>query len=289
MRKMVLGFIIVLISAATFSYGTFAQEPAAESAAPRRVKAATPSVPHDPHDLNGVWLAVGGGGGGQAANLAPGPVRTQWMKAPLPLTPEGVVAINSHKGGKGPRGVAPSKANDPIGDANPPGLVRTLIYNRPLQFIALPDMMVNLMEWGHFWRQIHTDGRKLPEDPDSLWYGISVGKWDGDTFVIDTAGLDPRSWLDEWGAPFSEGMHLTERWHRLDRDNLEMTITINDPKFYTKAWTSDKRNFEFQTKGPDSQLEEVIFSPWDEQEFNKRIRDPNPIITTGYQGNPTQR
>ena len=85
-------------------------------------------------------------------------------------------------------------------------------------------------------------------------------------------------------------MKLTERWHRTDRDNMQLSITVDDPKYYTKAWTSDPKTFRFQAPGtPDGELEEVIFAPWDEQEFNKRIRDPNPIITTGYQGNPTQK
>lgn len=288
MRKRIIGSILVLMCAASFSSAALAQSTSTQQA-PAKSKAPAPA--HDPHDLNGVWLGGGGGGGAQQQqDLAPAAVRTEWMKAPLPLTADGVVAINAHKGGKGPRGVAPSKANDPIGDANPPGLVRTLVYGRPIQFITLPDMTVNLFEWYHMWRQIHTDGRKLPDDPDSLWYGTSIGKWDGDTFVVDTVGLDTRSWLDQWGAPFSDAMQLTERWHRLDRDNMELTININDPKFYTKAWTSDKKMFKLPPKGnPDAELEEVIFAPWDEQEFNKRIRDPNPIIGTGYQGNPTQR
>jgi hypothetical protein len=289
MRKSIISSIAVLACATAFSVGAFAQEPQT-STQPAPAKAKVPAPPHDPHDLQGVWLAGGGGGGQRQEGLAPAAVRTEWMKAPLPLTPDGVVAINGHKGGKGPRGVAPSKANDPIGDANPGGLVRTLVYGRPIQFIQLPTEVVNMFEWYHMWRQIWTDGRKLPDEPDTLWYGTSVGKWDGDTFTVETVGLDPRSWLDEWGAPFTENMKLTERWHRTDRDNMQLTITVDDPKFYTKAWTSDPKTFRFQRPGtPDGELEEVIFAPWDEQEFNRRIRDPNPIITTGYQGNPTQK
>ena len=284
MRKSIIGPVLALAFAAAFSSAALAQQANTE-------KAKAPAPAHDPKDLTGVWIAGGGGGGGgRQTDLAPAQYRTEWMKAPMPLSPAGIVAINSHHGGKGPRGIAPSKGNDPIGDANPPGLVRTLVYNRPMQFIMLPDMVVNMFEWGHFWRQIHTDSRKLPTDPDLLWYGVSVGHWDSDTFVVDTVGLEDRNWLDEWGAPESDVAKVQERWHRLDRDNMDLTITIDDAKYYTKPWTSDVRHFRLPPKSDlDSTLEEVIFSPWDEQDFNKRIRDPNPIVTTGYQGNPTQR
>ena len=65
----------------------------------------------------------------------------------------------------------------------------------------------------------------IPEDAGPYWYGYSVAKWEGDTFVVETVGLDSREWLDDWGVPFSESLRLQERWHRLDRDNLELTIT----------------------------------------------------------------
>jgi len=231
------------------------------------------NVPHDPHDLTGVWLAGGGGGGGGAAAAAQ--PMTQWTRQPLPLTAEGKKVMDANKSGKGPRAVVPALGNDPLGDANPPGLMRTLVYGRPFEFIHTNDKEVMLIEWAHFWRQIWTDGRKVPADPDPLWYGHSVGKWEGDTFVVDTVGLDNRAWLDEWGTPFSDEARFQERWHRVNRDNLELTLTVTDPKYYSKPWTSDKRTYRLQSKGsPDGELLEVIFAPMDEQEFNQRIRNP---------------
>ena len=249
-------------------------------------KLPAPGPPHDPHDLSGIWLQAGSfPGPGQTTEADPS-VRTEWTTAPLPLTAAGFVAINSHKGGKGPRAVAPSTANDPIGDANPPGLIRTFVYGRPFQFIMLPNEVVNLFEWYHMWRQIWTDGRKIPADPDSLWYGTSIGHWEGDNFLVDDVGMDDRNWIDMGGAPESDAMHAVEHWHRLDQDNMEFHFTFMDPKFYTKTWDSDMRRFRLQTKGPNSQLEEVIFAPADEQEFNKRIRDPNPVLNGGRTTKP---
>jgi hypothetical protein len=243
-----------------------------------------PSAPHDPKELNGVWAPGGGGFGGPGAQtLADASVRTGWMNAPLPLTAAGMVAINANHGGKGPRSYAPSAANDPIGDANPPGLVRTFVYGRATQFIQLPNQLVNLFEWYHYWRQVWLDGRKLPEDPDALWYGYSVGAWKGDHLSVDTVGLETRNWLDMWGAPESDAMKVNEDWHRMDTDNMEFVISFNDPKFYTKPWSGDKRIWRLQPKGKASgELYEDIFAPWDEQDFNKRIRDPNPLTNGGH-------
>jgi hypothetical protein len=246
-----------------------------------------PGPPHDAHDLNGVWTPAGNFGPPAGEVVADPSVSTGWMRGPLPLTAAGKVALESHKGGKGPRGgrsYAPSVANDPIGDANPPGLVRTFVYGRSVQFLQMPDEVVNLFEWYHFWRQVWTDGRKLPDDPDLFWYGTSVGKWDGDHFIVNTVGLDDRNWLDMAGAPESDALKVNEDWHRMDRDNMEFVITFDDPKFYTHPWSGDKRIWRLQAKGtPGATIFEDIFAPWDEQDFNKRIRDPNPIINGGKQ------
>jgi hypothetical protein len=205
---------------------------------------------------------------------------SEWSKEQLPFTPLGLAKFNENKPGKGPRMGLPAKGNDPLGDANVPGLLRTLVYGRPFQFIPLQDKTVQLFEWFRIWREIWTDGRKMPEDPGPLVYGYSVGNWEGDTFVIQTAGLDPRLWADEWGVPFSDELRVTERWHRLDRDNLQLTLTFNDPTIFTKPWTSDTKSFRLQTKGmPDGEMLEVIFMPMDEKDFNEKIRNPGNGVT----------
>ena len=86
-------------------------------------------------------------------------------------------------------------------------------------------------------RQIYTDGRKLPEDPEPLWYGYSVGRWEGDTLVVETSGFNDKSWLDSMGHPHSEAMRVTERYRRRDVGHLDVDITIDDPKMYTRPFT----------------------------------------------------
>ena len=241
-------------------------------------KAATSS---DPHDLSGIWgRAAGGGAGGtqvraDARGMLPdGALNTEWGPS-SPLTPKGLAQVNTNKSGKGPRAVPPAFGNDLLGDANPPGLLRAMVYGRPFQMIMLPDKIVVLFEWTRVWREIWMDGRKPLEDVGPFWYGTSVGRWDGNTLVVETNNLDARAWMDEWGSPFSESIKLQERWTRTSKDNLDLVLTIDDPVMYTKPWTTTKRSFRFQTKDmPDGELIEVIFAPVDEKEFNLRVRNP---------------
>src|SRR5215469_2132052 len=247
---------------------------------PRRNVPPPPGPPHDPHDLNGIWLQYGGGFGGGAAGRPK--LGSEWTKEELPLTPAGLAKLNGNHSGKGPRSDVPAKGNDPLSGANVPGLLRTLIYGRPFQFIPTEDKVVQMFEWFRIWREIWTDGRKMPEDPGPRFYGYSVAKWDGDTLDVETFGLDPRLWGDEWGMPFSENMRVRERWHRLDRDNLELNVTFTDPDYYTRPFASETQRFRLQTKGmPDAEMLEVIFTPMDEQDFNKNIRDPSSLGIAG--------
>jgi len=219
-------------------------------------------------DFSGVWSRAGGGGTG--ANAAKG--STQWGGELPSYTPEGLARYNANKPGKGPRQIPPANGNDPLGDSNPPGLYRTLIYNRPFEFVQSKDKVTQLFEWAKIWRNIWTDGRPVPDDVPAgpYWYGYSVGKWEGDTLVITTLGVDDRAWMDEWGTPFSTDARFTERWRKVGPDRLQLTLTVNDPVVYTKPWTSAPINFNRQK----DEVLEMIFAPIDEKVFNTRIRNP---------------
>jgi hypothetical protein len=97
--------------------------------------------------------------------------------------------------------------------------------------------MVILHEYDTIFRQIFTDGRALPEDPNPTWMGYSVGRWEGDTLVVTTAGYNDRTTIDLAGHPHTEALRMTERYHRRDAGHLDVQITFDDPKAYTKAWT----------------------------------------------------
>jgi len=108
-------------------------------------------------------------------------------------------------------------------------------YTHPYKIVQTPELIVVLYEAATMFRQIFLDGRQLPKDPQPSWMGYSVGRWDGDTFVIETVGFNDKTWLDGSGHPHSEDMRLTERITRRDFGHLDVAIVIDDPKTYTKA------------------------------------------------------
>ena len=125
----------------------------------------------------------------------------------------------------------------------------------PFKIIQTPNVMIHLYEEFHVYRQIHTDGRTLPDDPDPAWYGYSVGRWEGDTFVVDTAGFKDGHWLDNSGHPHTEALRLTERFRRVSFGRMEMVATIDDPKTYSRTWPADMMPFNLQ---PDTELLEHL-------------------------------
>jgi len=119
----------------------------------------------------------------------------------------------------------------------PAGLPQIELVPAPFKVIQTAGMIGMVYEGDGTLRQIYLDGRKLPSDPAPLWYGYSVGKWDGDTLVVDSIGFNDKSWLDAGGHPHSEGLHLTERFRRRDFGHLDEELTVDDPKMYTRPFT----------------------------------------------------
>jgi hypothetical protein len=118
----------------------------------------------------------------------------------------------------------------------PTGLPMTDLFPTPKRIVQTPSLVVVLYE-GDLPRQIHMDGRKLPANPNPAWAGYSVGKWDGDTLVVETVGLNSRAPLDAFSHPRSDAMRLIERWRRPDFGHLDVQMTIEDSKYYSKAIT----------------------------------------------------
>ena len=119
----------------------------------------------------------------------------------------------------------------------PLGLPTSDTAPEPHKIIQTPGIIVVLHEADTTFRQIYLDGRKLPADPQPSWLGYSVGRWDGDSLVVDTIGFNDKGWLDASGHPHSEALHLTERYRRPYFGHMEIEITIDDPKNYTKPFT----------------------------------------------------
>jgi hypothetical protein len=247
---------ILMLAALAISPAGFAQT------APKQAAKGQAAGSFDPHDLSGVWQKTRG-------------ILLTMSNQPPPFTPEGQAKFNAAKPLYGPRTVPGAKSNDPsMGTCDPVGIPRQLflevsIYN--MEFVPAKDRTIQFFEWAHDYRNIWTDGRALPKDPDPRWQGYSTGKWEGDTFAVTSVGFDDRTWLDHFGNPISDALRLEERYRRVDPNNLEMVITVNDPKIYTKPWVSDKKTLRLVPKG---ELSEIYCVPSEEQAFNKGIRDP---------------
>jgi hypothetical protein len=119
----------------------------------------------------------------------------------------------------------------------PSGMPRLMTEVFPFEIIQTRDRVLILFERDYAVSHIWTDGRKLPEDPDPTYMGYSVGKWDGDTLVVNTIGLKDTTWLDRAGHPHSDALHIEARLRRVNRERLQIDWKFDDPKAFTKPWT----------------------------------------------------
>jgi hypothetical protein len=119
----------------------------------------------------------------------------------------------------------------------PHGIPDAMLPGVPYKIVETPGLVLILYEQLGRFRQVFTDGRAYPVDPQPAWWGYSTGKWDGDAFVIETAGYNDKTWLDDSGHPHSDAMKTTERFRRIDFGHMEIRITIDDAKFYTQPFT----------------------------------------------------
>jgi hypothetical protein len=176
------------------------------------------------HDLSGLWSGYQ-------------EVDTFSSTAP-PLTPWAEEKFKTVKPGYGPH--ASALSDDPIADCLPPGVPRILLVPFPMQIVQPPGELIMLFEYDHYVRHIDTARREHPKGLQPTWMGDSIGRWDGNTFVIDTIGLTEKSWLDQVGHPHSDELHVVERLRRINRDTLEDDLQFEDGKAFTKPWTGTR-------------------------------------------------
>ena len=147
----------------------------------------------------------------------------------VPLTPWGRDIYNARiaNNGKDHPGVSCLPSGIPEKDNIPDGL----------KLVQTEDLTLLLHESRTIYRQIFTDGRPLPKDPQPTWMGYSIGHWDKDTFVVETIGQNGKTWLDMRGLPGTETLRVTERFSRPKIGHMDIEVTIEDPKAYSKPWT----------------------------------------------------
>ena len=230
------------------------------------------SAPAPPHDISGTWDPGDRGIQPLGSSAIPEDGKPEHR---LPYTAQGQEALSRTKPSNTVRSVLPAETNDPVVTCDPQGMPREDLYElRTTQILQTPVKIAVLYEFTKIWRVIWTDGRELPKDPEPRWFGYSVGKWVNDyTLLVETTGLDERTWIDRAGRPHSSDLRVEERFHRVDRDHLELTVTINDPQMYTKPWVAlDRLQFSLQPANFD--VREMICSPSELAEYNKFIGNP---------------
>jgi hypothetical protein len=134
--------------------------------------------------------------------------------------------------------MADNQQDNPDAHCLPIGFMQLHTHPEPRKMVQTPGLLLITWEANYGLREIFLDGRSLPgSDAQPWWYGYSVGKWDGDTLVVETNGLRDGGWLDVLGSPFTDAAKVTERFRRVNYGNLEIDVTVDDPKAYTKPWT----------------------------------------------------
>jgi hypothetical protein len=296
----VLATVLAVSSVVAGQQGAAPQGAAGRQGGGRQGGAAAPrdSRPFNARELGGIWSRNGGGygGGGTCPDCGD---RGYSMDFPE-FTAEGQKAFDrnipsygrvkdsadakahpeEHIGRR--RAQPPALGNDTYGQCNPMGVSRALLYPDPVEFHQLSDRILQHFEWHYGIRTIWMDGRKLPAETPDLprWWGYSVGRWEGDTLVVESVGHDDRTWIDYFGYPHSDQMKLEERYRRVAYDTLELSMTVIDPVYYAKPWKSQLKRFKLLPKDliktPEgwTGLLEDICAPVDELEFNRTIRDP---------------
>jgi hypothetical protein len=206
--------------------------------------AKAPRAPNGKPDLSGVWQAEYAPPGenerlfGEFKNIVPGDdprmfskyfldILADFKPSESPIRPEALALYRKS-----------SNLESPSTRCVPQGIPRGDLDNYlPFKIVQTPGLIAVLYEESNTYRQIYTDGRKLPGDPQPAWMGYSVGRWEGDTLVVNSAGFNDQGWLDASGHPQSEELRVRERFNRRDFGHMDLELTIDDPKMYTKPFT----------------------------------------------------
>jgi hypothetical protein len=218
--------------------------------------APAPRTPGGHPDFTGVWETVRTGTTQAIAGPDVAPLeRTSqfWnigtgLEGGLPLRPW----AEELRAGR----VARHSMDNPDAHCLPIGVTQLHNHPQPRKIVQTPTLIVILYEANGGVRQIFLDGRPLPDnDPQPWWYGYSVGRWEGDTLVVESAHFTDLGWLDVNGAPLTTEGRVIERYRRLDYGTMEIEVTVDDPKAYTRPWTAQTIR---QRLMPDDELIEFV-------------------------------
>jgi len=285
---------LVLVIAAVAAVGIFAPRLRAQDAKwnnkpPTRASeiAKKPGGgPAPPREMAGIWDAaqtVGASGATEHPALLPGGRGSEGgrqdetgIQRPLPYTPAGLAALKKNlPSGPGVRQVDSVLTNDPAGKCDPLGFPYMSLWElRTLNIVQTPKQTIILSPFYGNYRVIWTDGRTPPADPDPRYNGYSVGHWADDyTFVVQTTGMLPKTWVDHAGRPHSDKLVVDETYHRVTRDTIEYTMKITDPVMYTEPWLALNKQ-PLHLLPDDFDIPELLCSPSEFDAYNNLVAAP---------------
>lgn len=261
--------VSIMATAAMLAQAPFALAQDTPTRKPGQVEQRPPSVyekmssegtggPAPVHDLNGLWN---------------GPLEPKFADMPS------LTALGQSKFKLNIPDPFSAHSNDPWRTCDPFGFPRSATNEtRGLAFAQMPEGIVIMTQYQKVWRMVWMNGRALPTNvgkkggPDSRRYGYSVGHWDGDhTLVVETTGVDDTTWIDRRGYPHSVDMRVEERYNRVDRNDLELTVTVDDPKMYTRPFVDVTNKFKFT---PDKLEDEQLCVPSEAIDYLNTIAIP---------------
>jgi hypothetical protein len=181
-----------------------------------------PRLPDGKPDLSGIWEPIN--------NRFVGDIAVEIGPENVPFQPWAKEVFESRRDGSQAR-------EDPPASCLPQGVPRLGAAPAPWKIVQTPGFIVIVYEAFQLWRQVFLDGREMMPNANPTWLGYSTGKWEGDTLVVESRGFNGKAWLDQLGRPTTDALHVIERFTRQDYGHLQIRVTIDDPKAYTRPWT----------------------------------------------------
>lgn len=264
MPKRILSSVVAVAAVLALPRASFAQtDPKAAQQAIYSGKHHEGPVP--PHDLSGVWM-IRQDFRFSPTHEPPNSFLQPWALAKLNAEPMALRKDlpGGHAGGDTALGREEDISCSQI------SLTDFILKQKPIEIVQTPKRIFMFFEYEHTFREIWMDGRALPKDPDPSYFGYSVGRWEGDTLIVETAGFNDNTVIN--GMPHSDAAHLVERYRRPDLDTLELTLTADDSKAYTKPWTAGPVKLAWH---PDWELVEAFCLQEDNAAFKEHVIDPS--------------
>jgi len=201
------------------------------------LSAATPRTPDGKPDLSGIWTSDEVDP--RRPNVPPNPHDATTSRRMINLGVElpGGLPYQPWLAALVKERWARNAKDDPHVRCLPDNFIRAYGMPHLLKFVQTPTLLIVLNEWNAQYRQIFLDGRPLPENPNPSWMGYSAGRWEGDTLIVDSIGLRDDSWIDWQGSVVGESATIREEFRRVDFGHMEIKMTIDDPKAYTRPFT----------------------------------------------------